>query len=192
MTDNVLLSFLMRAMAPDRVLFPAEQIAHRVAELGQAIRRDYEGRPFTIVAILRGAVVFASDLLKHVGAGATVELLEASSYGSGTTSSGRVTLQRYGSLDVARRDVLLVDDIVDSGHTLRAVRDAVEEMGARSVRTCVLLDKPSRRQVEVHVDYCGFVIDDVFVFGYGLDRDGRCRCLPYIACAEEASGRMPT
>jgi len=163
------------------VLFSGEQIAQRVAELGSAVRRDYEGRPLAIVAVLHGAVTFVSDLLTHLGPDVTVEFLQASSYGSGTASGGQVTLQRYGRLGVAGRDVLIVDDIVDSGHTLAAVRKAVEAMGAASVRTCVLLDKPSRRQVPVAIDFRGFEVPDLFVVGYGLDHAGRYRDLPYIA-----------
>lgn len=168
------------------VLFSAEEIARRVEELAAAIRRDYEGRPLAIVAVLRGSIVFLSALLRHLGRDVTVDLVEASSYGDGTTSSGQVTLRRYGKLHVAGRDVLVVDDIVDTGRTLEAVRRAVEAMEPLGVRTCVLLDKPSRRQVDVALDYRGFEIGDVFVVGYGLDRAGRYRALPYIARLEEA------
>jgi hypoxanthine phosphoribosyltransferase len=178
------MSLRTMAMSSARTLFTAEQIRRRVAELGAAIQRDFAGRPLTVVAVLRGSMPFLCDLLAHLGQLVTVELIEASSYGEGTASSGKVLLRRYAKLDVAGRDVLLVDDIVDTGHTLAAVRKAVEAMGPRSVRACVLLDKPSRRQVEVAVDYRGFVVDNVFVYGYGLDLAGRCRDLPYIACSE--------
>jgi hypoxanthine phosphoribosyltransferase len=171
-------------MVPGPVLLRAEEIAGRVAEVAAAIRRDYTGRPFAILGILRGSAVFLSDLLKHLGGEVTVELIEASSYGNGTTAKGQVLLRRYRQLDLAGRDVLLVDDIVDTGHTLAAVRRMVEAMGPRSVRTCVLLDKPARRQVEVAIDYRGFEVPDVFVVGYGLDHAGRYRDLPYIACLE--------
>ena len=168
-----------------RVLLSAEQIARRVGELGLQIRRDFEGQSLTIVAILQGSIVFLGELLKHLGADVTVELIEASSYGTGTASGGQVTLRRYGRLDVRDRDVLLVDDIADTGRTLAAVARQLEAMGARSVRTCVLLDKPSRRVVDVELGYRGFEIDDVFVVGYGLDHAGRYRTLPYIACLDE-------
>ena len=167
------------------VLFSAETIARRVAELGDAIRRDYAGRPLTIVAILRGSITFLTDLREHLGDEVTLELIEASSYGDATASSGQVTLRRYGTLDVAGRDVLLLDDIADTGYTLAKVREAVEAMGPRSVRSCVLLDKPSRRRVEVALDYRGFEVGDVFVVGYGLDHSGRYRDLPYIARLDE-------
>ena len=172
-------------MSLGQVLFAADEIARRVAELGAAIRRDHEGRPLTVLAILRGSVRFLDDLREHLGDDVTIELIEASSYGERTTSNGSVTLRRYGRMDVAGREVLIVDDIADTGHTLAAVRKAIEAMGPLSVRTCVLLDKPSRRQVEVAIDYRGFVIADVFVVGYGLDRAGRYRDLPCIARLDE-------
>ncbi|MBM4038767.1 MAG: hypoxanthine phosphoribosyltransferase [Planctomycetes bacterium] len=168
-------------MSPGEVLFTAEQIAARVAELAAQVRRDSGGRLLTILAILHGSVVFLADLLKHLDGVARVERVEASSYGDGTESSGNVALNGSKQLDLAGRDVLIVDDIVDTGRTLAAVRRAVEAKGPRSVRTCALLDKPSRRQVAVGLDYCGFVVGDVFVVGYGLDHAGRYRDLPHIA-----------
>ena len=166
------------------ILFDAHQIARRVKEVAADIRRDYAGQPLAIVAILKGSIVFLSDLLRHLDDSVTVDLIEASSYGDGTASSGQVTLRRYGALDVAGRHVLLVDDIADTGHTLTAVARALEGMATLSVRTCVLLDKPSRRQADVTPDYRGFEVDDVFVVGYGLDHAGRYRGLPYIARME--------
>jgi hypoxanthine phosphoribosyltransferase len=163
------------------VLFTAEAIQRRVEELAAAIREDYAQRPPAIVAVLAGSIVFLSDLLRHLDADVTVDLIEASSYGGGTASSGSVVLRRYGALHVAGRDVLLVDDIADTGRTLAAVRREVETLGPRSVRTCVLLDKPSCREVEVRLDYRGFQVPDAFVVGYGLDHSGRYRGLPYIA-----------
>ena len=168
-------------MALGPVLLTAEEIARRVEELGAGIRRDYGDRPLTILAVLHGAVVFVSDLIEHLGGEVALEVVEATSYGDGTASSGQVTLRRYAQLDLAGRDVLIVDDIVDSGRTLAAVRGAVEAMGARSSRACVLLDKPSRREVPVEIDYLGFEVPDVFVVGYGLDHAGRHRDLPHIA-----------
>jgi len=168
-------------MSPGDVLFTADQIARRVAELAADVRRDHAGGPLTILAVLHGAAVFVNDLVKHLDGEVTVKLVEASSYGDGTASSGRVALNGCGRLDLAGRDVLIVDDIADTGHTLAAVRRAVEAMGPRSVRTCVLLDKPSRRRVEVAIDYRGFEVPDVFVVGYGLDHAGRYRDLPHIA-----------
>ena len=175
-------------MAVGPVLFSADDVARRVGELASAVRRDFDGRPLTILAILHGSVVFLADLLTHLGSAVNVELIEASSYGDGTESSGRVVLNGCGWLDLAGRDVLIVDDIVDTGRTLAAVRRAVEAAGPRSIRSCVLLDKPSRRQVDVALDYCGFVVGNVFVVGYGLDHAGRYRDLPYIARLDEPGG----
>jgi len=172
-------------MSIGQVLFTAEDITRRVGELAVEIRRDYEGRPLTMLAILKGSLVFLCELLRHLGREVTVELIEAASYGDRTTSSGQVTLRRYSKLDVAGRDVLIVDDITDTGRTLAAVRRTVDAMGPRSVRTCVLLDKPSRRQVEVQIDYRGFILGDVFVVGYGLGLGSRYRNLPHIACLAE-------
>ena len=138
-------------MKQGEVLFAAEQIACRVAELASEIRRDTGDRPLSILAILHGSVVFLADLLKHLGRAVNVELIEASSYRGGTA----------------------------------AVRKTVEAMGPRSVRTCVLLDKPSRRKVAAAIDYCGFEVPDVFVVGYGLDYAGRYRDLPHVALLEE-------
>ena len=173
-------------MSLGQVVFTSEQIARRVAELGEAIRRDQAGRPLTVLAILHGCIQFVDGLREHLGDEVTIELIQASSYRDGTASTGNVAVSRYGKMAVAGRDVLIVDDIVDTGHTLAAVRKAVEAMGPRSVRTCVLLDKPARRQVDVAIDYRGFEVPDVFVVGYGLDHAGRYRDLPHIARLEQA------
>ncbi|HPD16437.1 MAG TPA: hypoxanthine phosphoribosyltransferase [Planctomycetota bacterium] len=175
-------------MSPGEVLFTADQIARRVAELAADIRRDGPDGPLTVLAILHGAAVFVNDLLRHLDGETTMELIEASSYGDGTMSSGRVVMNGFEPLDLKGRDVLIVDDIADTGRTLAAVRGAVEAAGPRSVRTCVLLDKPSRRRVEVAIDYCGFEVPDVFVVGYGLDHAGRYRDLPHIARLGEQGG----
>ena len=175
-------------MSPEQVLFTAEQIQQRVAELGGAVRRDYAREPLTVLAILHGSIAFVADLCEHLDDNLVVELIQASSYGEGTASGGDVTISRYGQLAMADRHVLLVDDIVDTGHTLAAVRRMAEGMGPRSVRACVLLDKPSRRVVDVAIDYRGFEVPDVFIVGYGLDRAGRYRDLPYIARLSEETG----
>jgi len=172
-------------MGVGRVLFTADQIARRVAELAAEIRRNGPDGPLTVIGILHGAAVFVNDLLKHLGGETSAEFIEASSYGAGTVSSGRVTLKGCGRVDLAGRDVLIVDDIADTGRTLAAVRQAVGAMGPRSVRTCVLLDKPSRRQIGVAIDYRGFQVPDAFIVGYGLDYAGRCRDLPHIARLDE-------
>jgi len=171
----------MAAQAPGNVVFTADQIHRRVKDLATRISADYRGKPLTIVGVLRGSVRFLHDLMESLGEHLTVELIEASSYGDQTNSGGRVSIRSYGQLHVRGRDVLVVDDIADTGLTLQRVVDEIEERGARSVRTCVLLDKPSRRRVPLEPDYSGFTVGDVFVVGYGLDYAGRFRDLPYIA-----------
>jgi len=164
------------------VLFDARAIARRVDELARRIAADMPGE-FLVVVVLKGSFVFAADLiraLESAGAGARVDFVTLASYGSGTESAGSVSLTRDLSEDVAGRRVLLVDDIVDTGRTLRFAREELARRGAAEVRTCVLLDKTARRAVEIAPDYVGFAIADRFVVGYGLDLAHRYRGLPYI------------
>jgi hypoxanthine phosphoribosyltransferase len=166
-------------MSPN-VLISAESLAARVAELGAQITRDYAGKDLVLVTVLRGAFVFGADLARAIDLPLKVEFLSASSYGDGVVPSGdvRVTLEPDGPL--ADRDVLLVEDIVDTGHTAVRLLEILESHGPKSLKICALLDKPSRREVEVPVDYIGFPIANVFVVGYGLDHAGLWRNLPYI------------
>jgi len=171
----------MAAPRPGQVLVAEKEIAARVAELGRAIARDYADGTLVLVGVLQGAIPFIADLMRALPIDVTVDFLRASSYGGGTTSSGAVRLVADLSVDVADRHVLVVDDIVDTGHTLAALKRTLEARGPRSVRTCVLLDKTGRREIEVTIDYVGFTIPNVFVVGYGLDYDGLYRNLPYVA-----------
>jgi hypoxanthine phosphoribosyltransferase len=166
-------------MSPN-VLIAAETLTARVAELGAQITRDYAGKDLVLVTVLRGAFVFGADLARAIDLPLKVEFLSASSYGDGVVPSGdvRVTLEPDGPL--ADRDVLLVEDIVDTGHTAVRLLEILESHGPKSLKICALLDKPSRREVEVPVDYIGFPIANVFVVGYGLDHAGLWRNLPYI------------
>ncbi len=158
-----------------------KEIAARVVELGRAITRDYAGSSLVLVGVLQGAIPFVADLMRAVSLDLTVDFLRASSYGAGTTSSGAVRLVNDLSVEIADRHVLIVDDIVDTGHTLAALKRTLTARGPRSVRACVLLDKTGRRETDVTVDYVGFTIPNVFVVGYGLDYDGLYRNLPYVA-----------
>jgi hypoxanthine phosphoribosyltransferase len=169
---------------PPRVLISAESIAARVAELGAQITRDYAGRDLVLVTVLRGAFVFGADLARAIDLPLKVEFLSASSYGDGVVPSGdvRVTLEPDGPL--AGRDVLLVEDIVDTGRTAARLLELLEAHEPASLKLCALLDKPSRREVEVPVEYTGFPIDDVFVVGYGLDHAGLHRNQPFIGAVE--------
>jgi hypoxanthine phosphoribosyltransferase len=166
---------------PGPALVAEKEIAARVAELGRAITRDYAAANLVLVGVLQGAIPFVADLMRALSIDLTVDFLRASSYGSGTTSSGTVRLVTDLTVDIADRHVLIVDDIVDTGHTLAALKRTLEARGPRSVRTCVLLDKTGRRETEVTIDYVGFTIPNVFVVGYGLDYDGLYRNLPYVA-----------
>ncbi|PYN58003.1 MAG: hypoxanthine phosphoribosyltransferase [Candidatus Rokuibacteriota bacterium] len=171
-------------MAPSalgRVLVSADALKARVGELGRAIARDYAGASPVLVGVLQGAVPFLADLMRELPLDLTVDFLRASSYGSGTNSSGAVRLLSDLTVDIKGRPVLLVDDIVDTGLTLAVLKRTLEARGPLSVRTCVLLDKQGRRQTEIDVDYVGFTIPNVFVVGYGLDYDGLYRNLPYVA-----------
>ena len=166
------------------MLVAEKEIAARVAELGRAIARDYADGTLVLVGVLQGAIPFIADLMRALPIDVTVDFLRASSYGGGTTSSGAVRLVADLSVDVADRHVLVVDDIVDTGHTLAALKRTLEARRPRSVKTCVLLDKTGRRETEVQIDYVGFTIPNVFVVGYGLDYDGLYRNLPHVATLE--------
>jgi hypoxanthine phosphoribosyltransferase len=169
-----------------RVLIPADQLQARVAELAAAINRDYAASDrLTCVGVLKGSVFFLVDLVKRLDVPVAIDFFQTSSYGGGT-SAGEVRIRKDLDLPVRGADVLLVEDIVDTGYTLRTILDLLRFRGARSVKLCALLDKVPARQVDVPIDYCGFPIDDLFVVGYGLDYAERYRNLPYIGVLEEA------
>ncbi len=178
---------MSRVQAEPRVLIPEERLRRRVAELATEIEQDYRGGdPPLCVGVLKGSVFFLVDLLKQMRIAVHVDFLQTSSYGSGT-EPGEVRILKDVDLSIRGRDVLLIEDIVDTGYTLNTVLALFRFRGARSVKLCALLDKAAARQVEVKIDYCGFPIDDVFVVGYGLDVDERYRNLPYIGVFEEDS-----
>jgi hypoxanthine phosphoribosyltransferase len=163
-----------------RTLYSAEAIAGRVAELAQAIARDYVDRPPVVVSILKGSFVFVADLARALPLGVRIEFLGVQSYGSGTKSTGAVQITQDLTHPIEGQDILIVEDIVDTGLTLAYILSLIKARGARSVRVCALLDKPSRRRVEVPVDYVGFTIGDAFVVGYGLDCAEQYRNLPAL------------
>ncbi|HEY7541697.1 MAG TPA: hypoxanthine phosphoribosyltransferase [Methylomirabilota bacterium] len=171
----------MPAPRPGAMLVSDKEIAARVAELGRTIARDYASADLVLVGVLQGAIPFVADLMRAVALDLTIDFLRTSSYGSGTISAGKVQLVTDLTVDIAGRHVLIVDDIVDTGHTLAALIRTLEARGPRSVRACVLLDKTGRRETAITVDYVGFTIPNVFVVGYGLDYDGLYRNLPYVA-----------
>lgn len=167
-----------------RVLIPQEAIEARIAEMAQEIDRDFATSDRLIcVGVLKGSVFFMVDLLKRLTIPCAIDFFQTSSYGSGT-SPGEVRIKKDIDLSIRDKDVLLIEDIVDSGYTLRTILDLFHFRRARSVRLCTLLDKREARKIEVPIDYCGFPIDNQFVVGYGLDYAERYRNLPYIGVYE--------
>jgi hypoxanthine phosphoribosyltransferase len=166
------------------VLITEEQIRDRVKILGAQIEADYQGKPLTIVAVLTGSLILLADLIRQIGLPLRVGLLQASSYNGPTTVSGTLLINESFAPDVAGRDVLLLDDILDTGRTLATLVDRMRDRGASSIRTAVLLRKIGRQEVHIEPDYCGFVIPDLFVIGYGLDYSDDYRHLPYIGVLE--------
>jgi hypoxanthine phosphoribosyltransferase len=166
-------------------LFTAEQIQTRIAELGAEIASDYAGRNPLLVGILKGAVVFISDLMRAIDLRLGMEFMAISSYGSSTRTSGEVKIVKDLDVAVEGRDILVVEDIVDTGLTLSYLLPNLYARGAQSVKLAALLDKWERREREVKIDYLGFKIPDAFVVGYGLDFAERYRNLPYIAVLKD-------
>ncbi len=172
-----------------RPLLSAAEIQRRVAALGEQISRDYAGvTELRLIGVLKGAWVFLADLVRCVELPVTCDFIGVSSYGNRTSHSGVVRLTLDLSEPITGRHVVLVEDIVDTGLTMRFLHDTLALRGPRDLRTCTLLDKPSRRQVTFTPDYVGFTIPDHFVVGYGLDRAGAYRHLPYIAVCQKAQG----
>jgi hypoxanthine phosphoribosyltransferase len=170
----------MSELRPSAILLSQDQIQKRVAELAFEIRRDYP-EPVHFIAVLKGAFVFLSDLIRHMPGSASIDFMAVSSYAKGTTSSGEVRLLKDLDTGLDGRNVIIVEDIVDTGLTLHYLQDILRRRNPKSLRTACLLSKPSRRQVDVKVEYIGFTIEDRFVVGYGLDYAEQYRNLPYIA-----------
>jgi hypoxanthine phosphoribosyltransferase len=165
----------------EEILIPEDVLKKRIAELGAQISRDYEGKDLLLVCILRGGVMFLSDLMRFITIPVNLDFMAVSSYGIGarqSTGQARITLDL--NTDICDRNVLVIEDIVDSGYTIQAVLHLLETRRPETLRVCTLLDKASRRAVPVPIDYCGFVIPDKFIFGYGLDVDEYYRNLPFI------------
>ena len=158
-----------------------EEVNNRIRELGEEITRDYKGRSVRLVCILRGAVFFMCELAKRIELPVTFDFMSVSSYGSKTTSSGIVRIIKDLEEPLTDEDVIVVEDIIDSGRTLSFLKDLFRSRGAASIRVCTLLDKPSRRSVEFKADVSMFTIPDHFVIGYGLDCGENFRNLPYVA-----------
>ena len=164
----------------ERVLFSEEALDKRVSEIAAEINRDYAGKEPMLISVLRGSFVFMADLIRKIEVPCTVDFMAVSSYGRGTTSSGQVQITKDLSDDIEGKDIIVVEDILDSGNTLSYLLQLLRARKPASMRLCTLLDKPDRRVKEVHVDYTGFTIPDEFVVGYGLDYAEKYRNLPYI------------
>jgi hypoxanthine phosphoribosyltransferase len=164
----------------ERILITSEEIGARVRELGQQITNDYAGRDILMIGVLRGAVVFMSDLARAIKRPIDIDFMAISSYGLSTSSSGVVRIMKDLDEEVQGRHLLIVEDIIDSGLTLNYLVENLKSRKPASVRICTLLSKPDRRKVDVQVDYNGFIIPDYFVVGYGLDYAGKYRNLPFI------------
>ena len=164
----------------ERILITSEEIGARVRELGQQITNDYAGQDILMIGVLRGAVIFMSDLARAIKRPIDIDFMAISSYGLSTSSSGVVRIIKDLDEVVQGRHILIVEDIIDSGLTLNYLVDNLKSRKPASVRICTLLSKPDRRKVDVQVDYNGFIIPDHFVVGYGLDYAGKYRNLPFI------------
>ncbi len=167
------------------VLVSEEEIALKVKELGEEISKDYKDKNLLLVGILKGAVIFMADLARSLSIPAKLDFMAVSSYGRSSVSTGEVRIIKDLDFSVEHKDILVVEDIIDTGYTLSYLIDNLKKRGANSVKVCTLLDKPDRRKADVHVDYLGFEIPDEFVVGYGLDYDEIGRNLPYVAALKE-------
>jgi hypoxanthine phosphoribosyltransferase len=166
------------------VLIPEERLAARIAELGRRISEDYRGRSVHLVCVLKGAYTFLADLARNIDVPVTIDFLAVSSYGKGKSSSGEVQLVKDLDQSLEGKDVIVVEDIADTGLTLNYLLNLLRSRHPASLKVAALLSKPSRRQIEVDVDYVGFEIPDRFVVGYGLDHDQLYRNLRYVAALD--------
>lgn len=168
----------------DEILINESALQKRIKELGQQISSDYAGEYLHLICILRGGILFLSDLMRQITVPNTIDFMAVTSYGTSrkTTGQVRITLDLEG--DIQGKNVMLVEDIVDSGYTIASVLHFLETRHPKSLRVCTLLDKPERREVDVPIDYCGFKIPNKFVFGYGLDMDEYYRNLPFIGTVD--------
>ena len=166
------------------VLIGEDELAARIASLAQEIRQDLPAGQIHLICVLKGAFMFLSDLIRAMEGHVTIDFMACSSYGSGTSSSGEVRLSKDLDTGIEGRDVIVVEDIVDTGLTLHYLQEILQARGPRSLRTACLLSKPSRRKIDVKVDYVGFTIEDRFVVGYGLDYSEQYRNVRYIGVLE--------
>ena len=167
-----------------RVMYPEEAVNKKIVEMGKRISEDMNGEPVKIICILKGACFFACELAKRITVPVFIDFMSVSSYGAGTSSSGVVKIGKDLDTTIEGKNVLVVEDIIDSGRTLSYLLQNLKTRNPKSLKLCTLLDKPDRRVCDVKVDYVGFEIPDEFVVGFGLDLDQQYRNLPYIGCVE--------
>src|SRR6056297_57644 len=164
----------------EEILIPENQIQKKIEELGNQISRDYQGKQLICIGVLRGAVIFLADLARYIKVPIIIDFMDISSYGASTESSGVVRIVKDLDENIEKKDVLIVEDIVDTGLTLDYIIRMLKSRNPASLKVCTLLNKKERRQIDIPIDYCGFEIPDKFVVGYGLDFDGLYRNIPYI------------
>ncbi len=169
-----------------KVFLSEKEIKDKVAELGKQISADYRGedKNLLVIAILKGSVIFLSDLIRNIDVDLSIDFMVISSYGRSTTSKGNVKIIKDLDINIHSYDLLIVEDILDSGYTLSKLIEILKVRNPKSLKICTLLDKPDRRVVNVDLDYCGFTVPDEFIVGYGLDYDEKYRNLPYIGILE--------
>jgi hypoxanthine phosphoribosyltransferase len=167
------------------VLFTEDKIAKKVQELGKLISEDYKGEDLFIIGVLKGANVFLSDLIRKITVPVTIDFMAVSSYGSYTESSGVVKIIKDLDFSIENKNILIVEDIIDTGLTLKYLRENLITRGPKSIKICSLLDKPERRKADIKIDYIGFEIPDEFIVGYGIDYAEKYRNLPFIATLKQ-------
>ena len=165
----------------ERILFTEEQMKKRIKEVALEVNKKYEGRNPLVVGILKGSIIFYADFVRHLDASAELDFMAVSSYGSGTVSSGKLKIKKDLDRSVEGREIIIVEDIIDSGFTMANLKALLSERGAKSISIVTLLDKKERREYDIEPDYNCFEIGNEFVIGYGLDYDEKYRTLPYIA-----------
>lgn len=164
----------------EKILLSSDEISKRVSEMAKEIDVDYKGKEPLLLAVLNGSFMFASDLMRALTIPANIAFVFASSYGSGTTSSGDVEIHSVKGFDPKGRDIIIIEDIIDTGRTLKKMKQYLQDSGANSVELCTFLNKPSRRTVALDAKYIGFDVPDEFVIGYGLDFDSKYRQYPFV------------
>ena len=167
-----------------KILFTEEQIRKRAEEIGEQIYKDYNGEPVYLIGTLKGSVMWMAEMMKSIKNDVVIDFIVASSYGSGKSSSGIVTVKKDIDGNIFGQNVIIIEDIVDTGTTMKYMKKYLAERNPKSIKICSMLDKPERRLVDLQADYVGFTIPNLFVIGYGLDYDQKYRNLPYVAYLE--------